>query len=84
MATGTVTFHNETVVRRHLVREKDNAIVRRLEKTKEEVQVDHEAVRQERQRQQGREKKARATEEVSRVRDAMTLACRVPWVWQRS
>lgn len=63
MDTGTVTFHNDRVVRRHLVRDRENAIVNALNKTKREVAVDHESVRQERERAIGREKKLNATRE---------------------
>ncbi|PWN29700.1 DUF814-domain-containing protein [Jaminaea rosea] len=62
-ATGTVSFHSQHKVKRYLVKERENAIVNRLNKTKKTVQVDHEAVRQDRERQKGREKKAKATEE---------------------
>lgn len=65
MAVGAVTFFNDRKVRRFHVKEKDNAVVNRLNKTKREVQVDHEAERQERLRQEGRAKKAKAIEDVS-------------------
>lgn len=63
MDTGTVMFHNDRRVKRFLVKERDNAVVNALNKTKREVQVDHEMVRQERERNKGREKKAKAIEE---------------------
>lgn len=63
-ATGTVSFHNERKVKRFLIKDRENAIVNRLNKTKKDVKVDHEAERQERERARGREKKAKATEEV--------------------
>lgn len=44
---------------------RDNAIVNRLNKTKVEREVDHEAERQERQRAEGRKKKNEAIERVS-------------------
>lgn len=69
-ATGTVSFHSQHKVKRYLVKERENAIVNRLNKTKKTVQVDHEAVRQDRERQKGREKKAKATEEVNPKRRA--------------
>lgn len=65
MAVGAVTFFNDRKVKRFHVKEKDNAIVNRLNKTKKEVQVDHEAERQDRLRQEGRLKKAKAIEDVS-------------------
>ena len=43
---------------------RDNAIVNRLNKTKVEKEVDHEAERQERLKLEGRRKKAEATERV--------------------
>ncbi|TKY90701.1 hypothetical protein EX895_000699 [Sporisorium graminicola] len=63
MAVGAVTFHNDRKVKRFHVKEKDNAVVNRLNKTKREVQVDHEAERQDRLREEGRLKKARAIED---------------------
>ncbi|KDN52471.1 DUF814-domain-containing protein [Tilletiaria anomala UBC 951] len=72
MAIGAVTFHNEQMVKRIHVKERENAIVNRLNKTKREVAVDHEAVRQERERERGREKKAAATE----ARNAQLVAQR--------
>lgn len=74
MATGTVTFHNERKVKRVLVKDRENAIVNRLNKTKKEVVVDHEAVRQDRLRIKGREKKLKATEEV-RSRQSSGSSC---------
>lgn len=44
---------------------RDNAIVNRLNKTKVEKEVDHEAERQERLKAEGRKKKAAAEERVS-------------------
>lgn len=64
MATGSVTFHSNRLVKRLLVRDRENAIVNLLNKTKKEVHVDHEAVRIERERTKGREKKAQAVQEV--------------------
>lgn len=63
MAVGAVTFHNDRKVKRFHVKEKDNAVVNRLNKTKKEIQVDHEAERQDRLRQEGRLKKAKAIED---------------------
>lgn len=57
-------------VKRVYVKDRENAIVNRLNKTKREIDVDHEMVRQEREREQGREKKAKATELVSGARPA--------------
>jgi hypothetical protein len=63
MSIGSVSFHNDRLVRRFLVAERENAIVNMLNKTKKVVEVDHEAVRQERQREAGRKKKMKAVEE---------------------
>ncbi|KAJ1031144.1 hypothetical protein NDA18_002363 [Ustilago nuda] len=63
MAVGAVTFFNDRKVKRFHIKEKDNAIVNKLNKTKKEVQVDHEAERQERLREEGRLKKAKAVED---------------------
>ncbi|SPO20144.1 related to JLP2 DnaJ-Like Protein 2 [Ustilago trichophora] len=63
MAVGAVTFFNDRKVKRFHIKEKDNVIVNRLNKTKKEVQVDHEAERQDRLRQEGRVKKAKAIED---------------------
>ena len=65
MAVGAVTFFNDRKVKRFHVKDKDNAVVNRLNKTKKEVTVDHEAERQERLRLEGRIKKAKAIEDVS-------------------
>lgn len=92
MDTGTVTFHNDRVVKRHLIRERENAIVNALNKTKKEIAVDHEAVRQERERAIGREKKLNATKErnerleVERKREADRVArdySSGEWRWVR-
>lgn len=53
---------------------RDNAIVNRLNKTKVEREVDHEAERQERQRAEGRKKKNEAIERVSHS-DGGEIAC---------
>ncbi|PWN39477.1 DUF814-domain-containing protein [Ceraceosorus guamensis] len=63
LATGAVQFHNDRIVRRHHIAAKDNAILNRLNKTKREELVDHEAVRQERERAKGRERKEVAVKE---------------------
>lgn len=53
---------------------RDNAIVNRLNKTKVEKEVDHEAERQERLRAEGRKKKAEAIERVSVSSALLTAA----------
>ncbi|PWN47973.1 DUF814-domain-containing protein [Violaceomyces palustris] len=63
MAIGAVSFHNDRKVKRTFVKERDNTIVNRLNKTRKERQVDHEAERQERLREEGRRKKNQAIEE---------------------
>lgn len=71
MAVGAVTFHNDRKVKRFHVKEKDNAIVNRLNKTKKEIEVDHEAERQDRLREEGRKKKAKAIEDVGMPTDVL-------------
>ncbi|GJN92822.1 hypothetical protein Rhopal_005860-T1 [Rhodotorula paludigena] len=61
-ATGAVTFHDPRKVKRFRIEERVNAIVNRLNKTKVERQVDHEAERIERERQQHKLKRAAANE----------------------
>lgn len=57
MAVGAVTFFNERLVKRYYVKERQNAIVNRLNKTRVERKVDFEEERQERERALGRKKK---------------------------
>lgn len=66
MAVGAVTFFNDRQVKRFYVKERQNAIVNRLNKTREERQVDYEAERQERERALGRKKKEFANAQVRR------------------
>lgn len=65
MEVGAVSFHNDRRVKRTLVKERENAIVNRLNKTKRVEEVDHEMVRQERLRKAGRIKKDAAVKSVS-------------------
>ncbi|ODN83315.1 hypothetical protein L202_01482 [Cryptococcus amylolentus CBS 6039] len=62
MPVGQVSFHSDKKVKRAHVPTRDNAIVNRLNKTKVEKEVDHEAEHQERLRLEGRKKKANAIE----------------------
>ncbi|KAI9637834.1 uncharacterized protein MKK02DRAFT_35925 [Dioszegia hungarica] len=62
MATGQVSFHSDKKVKRVHVSTRDNAIVNRLNKTKVEKEVHHEAERQDRLKAEGRKKKAAAEE----------------------
>lgn len=78
MAIGTVTFHNDRVVKRFHVKERKNEIVNRLNKTKVVRDVDHEAERQERERQLGRKKKEFALQQVSQ----RLLMCRKKKRWK--
>ena len=57
MAVGAVTFFNDRLVKRYYVKERQNAIVNRLNKTRVERKVDFEEERQERERALGRKKK---------------------------
>lgn len=65
MATGAVSFFNDKLVKRVYIPTRENAIVNRLLKTKVVKEVDHEAERIERLRDEGRGKKAKANELVS-------------------
>lgn len=67
MAVGAVSFKNDQRVRRHHVAQRENAIVNRLNKTRREEVVDHEAVRQERERLKNK-KKREAANEIVRMR----------------
>ncbi|KAL7410371.1 DUF814-domain-containing protein [Mrakia frigida] len=62
MATGAVSFFNDKLVKRVYIPTRENAIVNRLLKTKVVKEVDHEAERIERLRDEGRGKKAKANE----------------------
>ncbi|KAL4402342.1 hypothetical protein ACI68E_000104 [Malassezia pachydermatis] len=73
MAIGTVTFHNDRVVKRFHVKERKNEIVNRLNKTKVVRDVDHEAERQERERQLGRKKKEFALQQKKEEMEAKRL-----------
>jgi hypothetical protein len=65
LAVGTVMFHNERTVKRHFVKTRENVIVNRLNKTKREEKVDHEAVRLERQKVRQKAKREIGNELVS-------------------
>ncbi|EJU02960.1 cytoplasmic protein [Dacryopinax primogenitus] len=62
MAVGQVSFHQPKRVKRVHVAARENAIVNRLNKTKVEREVDHEAERQARLRVEGQARKAAAQE----------------------
>ena len=62
MAIGQVSFKNDRLVKRVHVAERINAIVNRLAKTKVEREIDHEAVRVEREKEAGRKKKELAAQ----------------------
>lgn len=53
-------------MRRHFVKTRENVIVNRLNKTKREEKVDHEAVKMERQKVRERQKREIANEIVSK------------------
>ncbi|KAG7571326.1 hypothetical protein FFLO_00678 [Filobasidium floriforme] len=63
MPVGQVSFHRNERVGRFHVPARENAIVNRLNKTKVEKEVDHEAERQARLKAEGRVKKAAAIEQ---------------------
>lgn len=67
VATGAVSFHNDKLVKRVYIPTRDNAVVNRLNKTKVVREVDHEAERIERQRREGKTKKALANDLVRRI-----------------
>ncbi|KAL1406817.1 hypothetical protein Q8F55_006226 [Vanrija albida] len=79
MAVGQVSFHNDKKVKRVKISTRDNAIVNRLNKTKVEKEVDHEAERQERLRAEGRKKKAEAIE-----RDRAASEQKAQWAQQKA
>lgn len=62
MAIGQVSFYKEKTVRRYYITERENPIVNRLNKTKVERQVDHEADRIIRQQEIGKQRKLEANE----------------------
>lgn len=62
MAIGQVSFHKEKAVRRYHIAERENPIVNRLNKTKVEREVDHEADRIIRQQEIGKQRKLEANE----------------------
>lgn len=64
MAVGAVSFFNDRTVKRFYVKERENAVVNRLNKTRVERKVDYEAERQERERALGRKKKEFANAQV--------------------
>lgn len=70
MAVGAVSFHNDKRVKRFYVKERKNDIINRLNKTKEERDVDFEVERQERERAEGRKKKEHALQQVRHPSDA--------------
>jgi len=76
MAVGQVSFHHAKKVKRIHVPARENAIINRLNKTKDEHDVDHEAERQARLRLEGQQRKAaaadkkRADAELSKKREA--------------
>ncbi|OWZ67234.1 hypothetical protein AYX14_00328 [Cryptococcus neoformans] len=69
MPVGQVSFHSDKKVKRTHVSTRDNAIVNRLNKTKVEKEVDHEAERQERLRLEGKKKKAEAIERAKKEQE---------------
>jgi hypothetical protein len=60
VATGAVSFHSDKRVKRFHIATRENAIVNRLMKTKLVKDVDHEAERIDRLREEGKVKKAKA------------------------
>jgi len=62
MAVGQVSFHNDKKVKRVYVEKRENPIVNRLNKTKEEREVDHEQERIDRIKKENAVKRAAAAE----------------------
>jgi len=60
MAVGQVSFHNDKQVKRVYVLKRENVIVNRLNKTKDEREVDHEQERVDREKKESAERKAAA------------------------
>ncbi|KAE8541069.1 hypothetical protein D1P53_002423 [Cryptococcus gattii VGV] len=76
MPVGQVSFHSDKKVKRVSIiiriahiSTRDNVIVNRLNKTKVEKEVDHEAERQERLRVEGRKKKTEAIERAKKEQE---------------
>lgn len=80
MAVGQVSFHNDKKVKRVHVPQRENAIVNRLNKTKDERQVDHEQERIDRIKKENAIRRAAAAEkkkvdaELARAREAEKAA----------
>ncbi|KDR82544.1 hypothetical protein GALMADRAFT_237912 [Galerina marginata CBS 339.88] len=80
MAIGQVSFHNDKKVKRVYVITRENPIVNRLNKTKDERQVDHEQERVDRIKKENAVKRAAAAEkkkldaELAKAREAEKAA----------
>ncbi|KAF8964266.1 cytoplasmic protein [Flammula alnicola] len=80
MAVGQVSFHNDKKVKRVYVIKRENPIVNRLNKTKDERVVDHEQERVDRIKREGAIKRAAAAEkkkqdaELAKAREAEKAA----------
>ncbi|KIK06209.1 hypothetical protein K443DRAFT_674497 [Laccaria amethystina LaAM-08-1] len=80
MDVGQVSFHNDKKVKRVHVPQRENAIVNRLNKTKDERQVDHEQERVDRIKKENAIRRAAAAEkkkadaELARAREAEKAA----------
>nr|GAT51003.1 predicted protein [Mycena chlorophos]GAT51005.1 predicted protein [Mycena chlorophos] len=89
MAVGQVSFHNDKRVKRVHVPKRENPIVNRLNKTKVERVVDHEAERIERMRKEGVLRRAAATEqrkadlELAKAREAEKKAKSYDTLWEQ-
>lgn len=80
METGSVSFKNDQLVKRFFVKERVNAIINRLAKSKVERAVDHEAEKVERVKEEARRKRQEVNDrknadlEVARRRKAEAAA----------
>ena len=70
MAVGSVVFHNDRKVKRVYVKERINAVVNRLNKTRVERKVNFEAEHQERERAIGQKKKEHALRQQKETAEA--------------
>ena len=81
MATGQVSFHNPKLVRKVLIRERENAIINRLNKTRVEKFPDHRAEKEEYLKLKRREERKDRDEQ--RAREKQEKREREQLKWQK-
>lgn len=81
MATGQVSFHNPKLVRKVLVRERENPIVNRLNKTRVEKFPDFRAEKEEHEKKKRRDE--RKQREQQRHKDNQEKRDREQLKWQK-